>query len=77
MPPINFGEKSPDIGYLKQSTDSDEKEWQVGTGSTPNRDTGPSSDHTNGSGYYAYLEASGIAIGSRVCALVRLLFNLF
>ena len=33
---------------------------------TPSGSTGPSSDHTTGTGYYAYLEASGVRVGSRV-----------
>ena len=64
--PIDFGGIAPDVGFLKQSSD-DEKDWKVINGNTPSGNTGPSSDHTTGSGYYAYLEASGIAKGSRVC----------
>ncbi len=40
----------------------DNREWVVGTGTTPNGGagaTGPSADHTTGSGNYIYLEVSG------------------
>mmetsp|Transcript_19924 Transcript_19924/g.25984 ORF Transcript_19924/g.25984 Transcript_19924/m.25984 type:complete len:257 (-) Transcript_19924:101-871(-) len=32
--------------------------WTLNSGSTPSSSTGPTSDHTTGSGYYAYIEAS-------------------
>ena len=63
--PIDFGDKASDVGFLKQSSD-DEEEWRVIQGRTLSGSTGPSSDHTTGSGYYAYLEASGIDKGNRV-----------
>lgn len=71
--PINFGDKASDAGFLKQSSD-DEEDWKVIQRSTPSVKTGPSSDHTTGSGYYAYLEASGIAKGNRVC-VITLIFS--
>jgi len=49
---------------LRQSSD-DETDFSVISGSTPSGNTGPSSDHTTGSGHYAYLEASGVPVGSR------------
>ena len=66
--PINFGDKASDVGFLKQSSD-DEEDWKFTKGNTPTTKTGPSSDHTTGSGYYAYLEASGIKKGNRVCGI--------
>jgi len=69
LPPITFGEKASDVGFLKQCSD-DEEDWKLTNKATPSKPTGPSGDHTTGgrSGYYAYLEGSGIAIGSRVCS---------
>lgn len=34
--------------------------WGGGTGTTPTNNTGPSTDHTSGSGSYVYVEASGM-----------------
>lgn len=36
---------------------NDQKDWIAHKGSTPTNGTGPTSDHTTGSGYYAYFEA--------------------
>ena len=66
LPPITFGASTPDIGFLKQSTD-EERNFKVFRIKTPSSRTGPSSDHTSGSGYYAYLEATSMNIGDRVC----------
>ena len=65
LPPINFGSMHPDLGFFTQSSD-DERDWTLKKGRTPTPNTGPSADHTTGSGYYAFLETSGINIGSRV-----------
>ena len=48
-----------------QSTD-DDKDWTIINKATPSGSTGPTADHSTGKGYYAYLEATSIAIGSRV-----------
>ena len=53
------------IQFLMQSTD-DDKDWKIINKRTPTRATGPTADHSTGRGYYAYLEASGILVGSRV-----------
>ena len=57
------------MGFLKQCSD-DEADWKLIDKATPSKSTGPSGDHTarGRSGYYAYLEASGITVGNRVCA---------
>ena len=35
------------------------RDWGVRSGTTPSSGTGPSGDHTTGSGRYVYMEASG------------------
>ena len=70
MAPIDFGSGAPDLGILMQSTD-DDKDWRIINKKTPTGKTGPTADHSTGRGYYGYLEASGIAIGSRVCLLLK------
>ncbi|CAH1274193.1 MAMDC2 [Branchiostoma lanceolatum] len=42
-----------------QQDDTDDFDWTRQQGSTQSPSTGPSSDHTTGSGYYMYIEASG------------------
>jgi len=69
LAPIDFGSGAPDLGILMQSKD-DDKDWKITEKKTPTKSTGPTADHSTGSGYYGYLEASGIAIGSRVCLFV-------
>lgn len=40
------------------NTDGDDIDWSVDNSNTPSSSTGPSSDHTSGSGRYLYTEAS-------------------
>ncbi|XP_019646171.1 PREDICTED: MAM and LDL-receptor class A domain-containing protein 1-like [Branchiostoma belcheri] len=42
----------------------DNFDWSRHSGSTPSDDTGPSADHTTGSGYYIYIETSSGSSGS-------------
>ena len=65
LAPIDFGSGAPDLGILMQSSDDDE-DWKIINKKTPTGTTGPTADHSTGKGYYGYLEASGISIGSRV-----------
>ncbi|XP_031562135.1 uncharacterized protein LOC116297953 [Actinia tenebrosa] len=54
--------------YCKWSQDpSQDIPWYRRSYVTPSKGTGPSADHTSpdGSGYYIYLEASGVAVGSK------------
>ncbi|KAK7455959.1 hypothetical protein BaRGS_00039407 [Batillaria attramentaria] len=41
-------------------SDSDDMDWIRYTGGTPSLSTGPDADHTDGSGYYMYVEASNL-----------------
>ena len=59
-----------DLGFFTQSSD-DERDWTLKKGKTPTLNTGPSADHTTGSGYYAFLETTLITIGSRVSKIER------
>ena len=45
--------------YNVTNTQGDDIDWRVNSGSTGTGGSGPSSDHTSGSGKYLYLEASG------------------
>ncbi|XP_067035363.1 MAM and LDL-receptor class A domain-containing protein 1-like [Acropora muricata] len=56
-PPRDCNFDSPSICGYTQST-NDTFNWSRQRGSTPSFNTGPSSDHTSGSGYYMYIEAS-------------------
>lgn len=71
LPPINFGSMHPDLGFFTQSSD-DDRDWTLKKGGTPTPKTGPSADHTTGSGYYAFFETSRIKIGSRVSKIERI-----
>ena len=68
MPVIDFGNSThPSLGFLQESS-NDEQNWTLTTTKTRSRDTGPTKDHTSGSGYYAYLESSSpVKKGDRVC----------
>jgi|GEM_PF-464919 len=41
------------------NTSGDDFDWSLGTGSTPTANTGPTGDHTSGSGDYYFTEATG------------------
>ena len=55
---------------------ADEIDWTVNSGSTPSNNTGPSGDHTTGSGYYVYTEASDPNNPNKTALLVTPLFDL-
>ena len=53
QPPCNF---DSGLCYGWQQSDSDDFDWTRYTGSTPSSNTGPSSDHTSGSGKLSFHE---------------------
>ncbi|MBN1340882.1 MAG: hypothetical protein JXA03_16260 [Bacteroidales bacterium] len=54
----------------------DDIDWTVNSGSTPSSNTGPSGDHTTGTGYYVYTEASDPNYPNKTALLVSPLFDL-
>ena len=68
MPVIDFGNSThSSLGFLQESS-NDEQDWRLTKNKTRSRYTGPTKDHTSGSGYYAYLESSSpVKKGDRVC----------
>jgi len=59
-----------------QNALNDNFDWTVRTGGTPTSNTGPSGDHTTGSGYYLYTEASSPNNPNKTANLVSPLFDL-
>jgi hypothetical protein len=58
-PPYQTGfEEAGSIPEGWSNETSDDFDWLVLSGSTPSNNTGPSGDHTTGSGYYMYTEAT-------------------
>jgi len=49
------------VSWLNESADV--TDWLINTGPTPTNNTGPTGDHTDGNGHYAYIEATGMALG--------------
>jgi hypothetical protein len=54
----------------------DDFDWTVNSGSTPSSNTGPSSDHTSGSGRYLFTEASTPNYPLKLATLLSPLLNL-
>ena len=46
-------------GWVNEQTDDGPQDWYAGVGNTPSANTGPTGDHTTGSGVYLYIEDSG------------------
>ncbi|MCD4736691.1 MAG: hypothetical protein K8R53_11650, partial [Bacteroidales bacterium] len=51
-------EESGGWPYAWNNVTGDDIDWTMHSGGTPSSNTGPSGDHTTGSGYYIYTEAS-------------------
>ena len=54
---VDFDDGSVPTWWIQDT--NDDMDWTIHTGSTSSTNTGPTSDHTTGSGYYIYTEASG------------------
>ncbi|MBN3036662.1 MAG: hypothetical protein JW861_13840 [Bacteroidales bacterium] len=55
---------------------SDDIDWIVNMGGTPTNNTGPSGDHTTGSGYYIYVESSSPNYPGKVASMMTPAFDL-
>ncbi|XP_077978860.1 MAM and LDL-receptor class A domain-containing protein 1-like [Glandiceps talaboti] len=67
-PPIPIGPDNCDFesGTCDWSqVATDDFDWTRWTGETGSAGTGPSADHTTGSGYYMYMEATGSLVGDK------------
>lgn len=62
--------------YAWINATGDDFDWELNTGSTPSSNTGPSGDHTTGSGYYAYTESSTPNYPSKIAILETPVFDL-
>ncbi|MCD4828036.1 MAG: T9SS type A sorting domain-containing protein [Candidatus Cloacimonetes bacterium] len=56
-----FDDGAIPVGWVQDQTDDDD--WDVDANGTGSSGTGPDADHTTGSGYYIYTEASGGSTG--------------
>ncbi len=54
----------------------DDFNWMINSGTTPSSSTGPSGDHTTGSGYYMYTEASDPNYPNKQADLITPTFDL-
>ncbi|MCD4736231.1 MAG: choice-of-anchor J domain-containing protein, partial [Bacteroidales bacterium] len=54
---------------------SDDFDWTANSGGTPSSNTGPSGDHTTGSGYYVYTESSNPNYPNKHAYLISPLFD--
>ncbi|MCD4736592.1 MAG: hypothetical protein K8R53_11150 [Bacteroidales bacterium] len=54
---------------------ADDIDWIANSGSTPSNNTGPSGDHTTGSGYYLYVEASNPNYPNKHAYLISPVFD--
>jgi len=50
--------------------------WFVETGGTPSTATGPTADHTTGSGNYVYMEANGFPIGQTEATIISKCYDI-
>ncbi|MBN1339078.1 MAG: choice-of-anchor D domain-containing protein [Bacteroidales bacterium] len=62
--------------YSWVNATGDDFDWSVNSGSTPSSGTGPTGDHTTGSGYYMFTESSSPNYPSRTANLETPLFDL-
>jgi len=54
----------------------DDFDWTVNSGGTPSSNTGPSGDHTTGSGYYVYTESTNPNFPNKIAYLLTPQFDL-
>lgn len=76
LPYIQDFENSGNLPYAWINANYDDIDWIVNSGGTPSSGTGPSGDHTTGSGYYMYIEASNPNYPDKEACLETPLFDL-
>lgn len=58
--------------WTNDGNNSPNFKWERHTGRTPSSNTGPSGDHTSGTGYYVFVETSGVPTGSNAKLLSKM-----
>ncbi|XP_072041371.1 uncharacterized protein [Amphiura filiformis] len=64
-----FSDDNPPLCGYTQATD-DDFDWTRHSGSTPSLHTGPTGDHTTGTGHYIYIEASAPRVNGDTARLI-------
>ncbi|MBN3035068.1 MAG: lamin tail domain-containing protein, partial [Bacteroidales bacterium] len=62
--------------YAWSNVTGDDFDWTMHTGSTPSSSTGPTGDHTTGSGYYIYTESSSPNYPGKVAIMETPVFDI-
>ncbi|MBN3034827.1 MAG: choice-of-anchor D domain-containing protein [Bacteroidales bacterium] len=69
-------EEGGQMPYAWINATGDDFDWTVDAGGTPSSGTGPSGDHTTGTGYYVYTESSSPNYPNKTANLISPMFDL-